>query len=192
MLDDAARLAKFSELTEESIVKLKLADWQVLHFRRLRQMLNLRASPRACEQYPILASGRSVGTGPLAWKPTDAEIVQAAYDVVQTIDGLLDKLKQPHADGPEAPHWVWLGGKQHRIGEGRAKLSWELLNYFWDRNSATYEELQGPGMPWQNDVEDPTIPTAVNRFNNEVPPALPWRLGTKGRTVYKEDRKPNS
>jgi hypothetical protein len=106
------------------------------------------------------------------------------------------KAKQPTAsdptarrpDGPEAPHWLWFKNKRRRIGAKRAKRSWELLNYFWERDSATYEELQGPGKPWVDPVNDSTISTATGRFNNEMPPGFPWKLTTKNRCVTKESR----
>jgi hypothetical protein len=94
----------------------------------------------------------------------------------------------PHPDGPEPPHWLWFGNVRHRIGTGRSRLSWQLLNHFWTRDSAAYEDLQGLGMPWSDPVTDSAIATAVNRFNNEMPTGFPWKLTTKNRCVAKESR----
>jgi hypothetical protein len=99
-----------------------------------------------------------------------------------------------HRDGPEPPRALWLNGKRYEIGKPRSKRSWRLLAFFWDRQSATFEGLQappdtGPGepeKPWSEPVNDSAITSAVNRFNNEVPAALPWRLKTEGRCVCKE------
>jgi hypothetical protein len=93
-----------------------------------------------------------------------------------------------HPDGPEDPHWLRLNGERHRIGQGRSKLSFLLLKYFWAKNTATYEDLQGPGQPWPDPVSDSAVATAVNRFNVEIPAALPWKLTTKNRHVTKESR----
>jgi hypothetical protein len=98
-----------------------------------------------------------------------------------------DSAEGMHPDGPEKPHWLWLNGQRQKIGKGRAKLSWRLLNYFWSRESASYEELQGQDRtPWLDGVTDSGIAAAVNRFNLVIPPALMWKLRTKDRTVYKE------
>jgi len=93
---------------------------------------------------------------------------------------------EKHKDGPEPPHWLWFNGKRHRIGTKRSRLSWLLLEYFWARDSAIYEDLQGPGKPWLDPVTDSAVATAVNRFNNEMPAGFPWKLITKGRHVAKE------
>ena len=93
-----------------------------------------------------------------------------------------------HADGPEPPHWLWWNGTRYRIGKTRSQLSWRLLQYFWDRESATYEDLQEPGRPWPDPVSDSAVATAVNRFKTDIPSGFPWKLVTKGRCVTKEFR----
>ena len=90
-----------------------------------------------------------------------------------------------HPDGPEAPHWLRWNGKRIRIGIGRSQRSWGLLEYFWRRDSANYEDLCGPDKPWLDSVGDSAIATAVNRFNSEMPFGFPWILATKNRRVYK-------
>jgi hypothetical protein len=94
----------------------------------------------------------------------------------------------PRADGPEAPHWLWLNNIRHRIGKGRSRLSWQLLQYFWLRDSATYEDLQGSDKPWPDPVNDSAVSTAVNRFNTDMPRGFRWKLVTKNRCVAKESR----
>jgi len=90
--------------------------------------------------------------------------------------------------GPEAPHFLRWNGQRLKIGKGRSKLSWLLLRFFWQRDSANYEDLQGHDKPWLDPVNDSTVVTAVTRFNNDMPDRFPWRLRTKNRTVYKESR----
>jgi hypothetical protein len=94
----------------------------------------------------------------------------------------------PRPDGPEPPRYLWLKGIKHQIGRPRSQLSWRLLSFFWDREAADYEDLQGQGMPWPDPVSDGAIATAINRFNSEVPAQLPWRLRTANRRVYKHFR----
>jgi hypothetical protein len=94
-------------------------------------------------------------------------------------------------DGPEPPHWLWFKGKRHRIGRRRSRLSWLLLDYFWRRDSESFGNLQGPGLPWPDPVNDSAIATAVNRFNNALPAGFAWKLATKNRTVFKQSRDVN-
>lgn len=91
-------------------------------------------------------------------------------------------------DGPEPPHWLQWKKKRYRIGTGRSKLSWRLLNHFWNRDSAAYEDLQGPDKPWLDPVGDSSVATAVNRFNTHLPTGFPWKLTTKDRFVTKQSR----
>jgi hypothetical protein len=102
----------------------------------------------------------------------------------------------PPSDGLQPPRWLWLNGTRYEIGKPRSRRSWLLLAFFGDRQFATYEDLQGPlpsgpgepAKPWSDPVGDSAIATAVNRFNNEMPSALPWKLTTAGRCVCKESR----
>jgi hypothetical protein len=88
-------------------------------------------------------------------------------------------------DGPYPPYWVRLNGEDLRVGDGRGTLSWKLLVYFWQRQTAKYDELQGAESVWPDPISDGTVSTAVSRFNNEVPKQLPWRLKTGNRCVFK-------
>jgi hypothetical protein len=99
-----------------------------------------------------------------------------------------EKSQTIHRDGPEAPHWLRWNNERIRIGKGRARLSWLLLNYFWERDSSAYEDLQGPGKPWPDPVSDSAIATAVNRFNLAIPSDFQWMLATKNRYVYRQSR----
>ena len=92
------------------------------------------------------------------------------------------------ADEPVAPQWLRWRGKLVRIGTRRSRLCWQLLDYFWTRPSATFQELQGPGKPWPDPVSESAIATAVNRFNTVEPADFPWRLATKAYWVFKESR----
>jgi hypothetical protein len=93
-----------------------------------------------------------------------------------------------HPDGPEPPHWLWLKGVCHRIGKGRSQRSWTLLNYFWQHDNATFENLYGPGKLWPDPVSDSAISSAINRFNTQMPAGLTWKLIIKNRIVSKESR----
>lgn len=91
-----------------------------------------------------------------------------------------------HEDGPEDPHWLWFNNKRHKIGTSRKKLSYALLKFFWNRSSATFEELIGHGKPWKDAVTDNAFAVAATRFNSEMPRGFPWRLKTDGRCLLKE------
>ena len=91
-------------------------------------------------------------------------------------------------DGPVPPHRLRWRGELVRIGSSRAQLPWRLLNFFWERSSATFEELQGAGGPWPDPVRESAIASAINRFNTALPADFPWRLATKAYWVFKESR----
>lgn len=97
--------------------------------------------------------------------------------------------EMPAPDGPVPPHWLRWHGELLQVGSRRSRLSWKLLHHFWRRNSAAYEDLQGPDLPWPDPVTDSAVATAVNRFNNDVPNDFPWKLATKERSVVKESRR---
>jgi hypothetical protein len=80
-------------------------------------------------------------------------------------------------DGPEPPCWLRHGGRRHPIGQGRSRRLFDLLSYMWNREEATFQELQGPGRPWPDAVADSTISTTVNRLNAVLPRSLQRRLG---------------
>ena len=89
----------------------------------------------------------------------------------------------PHPDGPEEPCWLWWGGTRHQIGDGRSVRSWQLLNAVWGRRSVPFRALMGTGRPWQAEVADATIASAVTRLNRELPSDLPRRTAVRGRCV---------
>jgi hypothetical protein len=94
--------------------------------------------------------------------------------------------RQPGTNGPEPPFWLWWNNQKLRIGRKQYNLNWRLLDFFWNRDSATFAELQGQEKPWANPVADSTISTAILRFNNGVwPPDFPWKLATENRSVVK-------
>ena len=92
-----------------------------------------------------------------------------------------------HPDGPEAPCWLWWQGVRHRIGEGRAVRGWQLLAFMWRRASATFDELQEEGGPWQEPVTSAAVATAVTRLNASLPKGYPRRLATRAYCVFWED-----
>jgi hypothetical protein len=85
--------------------------------------------------------------------------------------------RQTGTNGPEPPNRLWWNNQKHLIGTRAYNLSWKLLDYFWDRDSAAFEDLNGEGKPWGNPVSDSAICTAVARFNNEPwPSGFHWKL----------------
>ncbi|HLN30750.1 MAG TPA: hypothetical protein VK395_23630 [Gemmataceae bacterium] len=107
---------------------------------------------------------------------------------LQNLQNLRASVVNDKPDGPEPPHWLRWKTDRLQIGSAKSRLPWQLLNYFWARDSASYEELQGPGKPWPDPVSESAIATAVNRFNNAMPNDFPWRLATKQYHVHKIPR----
>lgn len=91
-----------------------------------------------------------------------------------------------HPDGPEDPYWLWWKGERYPLGSNRKRQAYELLTFFWSRESATFQELVGTGKPWTEAVEDHTFSNAASNFNNDLPLGFPWRLRTGGRRMFKE------
>ncbi len=92
---------------------------------------------------------------------------------------------EPRPDGPEPPRHLWWKGTRYEIGKRRSRRLWRLLSYMWDRESATFEELTGSKLPWEDAVQDSAYGSAVNRLNNFLPLNFPWRLAIEHRCVVK-------
>lgn len=163
----------------------------------------LDLNPEELKQLPLSRAAELLkqhfrsGRTPVAGMPAGWPIGQATSltqdPATQSIGATLQHTAEEadevsHADGPEAPHWLWLDNRRFRIGTDRSRLSWFLLKYFWERESAAYEDLQGLDKPWSDPVTDSAIATAVNRFNNDMPQGFPWALATKQRHVYRKSR----
>lgn len=93
---------------------------------------------------------------------------------------------EQHPDGPEDPYWLWWKGERHKVGSDRARRTYDLLMFFWRRESATFEELVGHGKPWTEAVQDHAFSNSASNFNNAMPRGFPWRLRTGGRRMFKE------
>jgi hypothetical protein len=155
------------------------------------------AGPTAVAALPLMVFQPDAGGGPSqeALPDCDSAITDgpgASFpDGQEQADDDFDgdqRARPRRPDGPEAPHWLWWNDERIRIGIGRSQRSWGLLQYFWRRNSASFEDLCGPDKPWLDSVSDSAIATAVNRFNNDMPSGFPWTLATKNRCVYRRSR----
>jgi hypothetical protein len=163
----------------------------------------LDLSPNELEQMPLsravdllkrhFRSARASGASMSVEVPASQAPASAANATAQSAQAYPEDASEgarevPHPNGPEAPHWLWWANKRIRIGTDRSRLSWLLMEYFWERDFATYEDLQGDGKPWSDPVTDSAVATAVNRFKNDIPREFPWLLATKNRRVYKKSR----
>ena len=92
------------------------------------------------------------------------------------------------ADGPRDPFSLCWKKKIYKIGSKRKRQVWDLLEFFWERESATFAELTGDGKPWSTAVSDGARRSAVNRFNLELRrvPDFTWTLHVSKTKVYKE------
>ena len=99
----------------------------------------------------------------------------------------------PLPDGPCNPFSVRWGGKPYKVGRKRKRLLWDLLDFFWNRESAKFSEMTGDEKPWTVEVSDQARASAVNRFNSEIMvlvPNFPWTLHVSGAEIYKEWKNP--
>jgi hypothetical protein len=91
-------------------------------------------------------------------------------------------------DGPVPPNRLRWKGATYSIGKGRSPLSWRLLDYFWDRQRESFDDLIGKNKPWTDAVTDNAVSTALTRFKNDIPRWFPWFLRAANGYVYKEFR----
>ena len=90
----------------------------------------------------------------------------------------------PHPDGPEPPHFLWWDNNRYQIGDNNAVVAWRLLDFMWNRESASFSALKGVNSVWEDEVADSTIRNTVNRLKNSLPPGFPKKLATKNFTVF--------
>jgi hypothetical protein len=92
-----------------------------------------------------------------------------------------------HPDGPEAGRWLWWKGKRHDISKG---VIYQLLEYMWGRDSASYDSLVGP--VFNSDMMLDSIrarASEASRILEHI--GIPWRLSADGvnRYLVKCDRR---
>jgi hypothetical protein len=178
-----------TESNKPKVHEIRLQSEEVrpkVHRRRIEDALGIHIPSGAA---PVLSDPLTGHAKAPAQSPPSVEEEDASPPTTSSGRDAATVVNEPcHPDGPEAPHWLWLQNKRVRIGTDRSRLSWFLLKYFWEREAATYEDLQGLDKPWFDPVSDSAIATAVNRFNNDMPKGLPWVLATKNRWVYKKSR----
>src|SRR5262249_16336425 len=137
---------------------------------RIRRLLSEPASTTPPE--PVQAPPEPSGLPP---KKPATETSDSPSPPINSASSLATPL---HADGPEAPRWLWWQDQRQDIAGDRGRLLFDLLQFMWDRDSATFDDLTGPGKPWpQRPSNDSAYSTTVNRLNIRLPSALPWKLG---------------
>lgn len=91
----------------------------------------------------------------------------------------------PRADGPEPGRWVWWNDQRYQVPRGTV---YALIAYMWDRETASYDSLDGPVF---DTPSDGTVRSYVNKVNNVLTGiGIPWKLcsDSRGRIVTKETR----
>jgi len=166
-------LGKFAQLQPNIVGCLK--QW-LIEFNEWRSM---NGPPNEVAESPKLEPPVELPTG----KGVSAGL---ALNASRTSKSEQPKGTEPHPDGPEDPHWLWLNNERHKIGNGRAKQCYDLLKYFWSRESETFQGLLGNGKPWIDPVGDNAFSVAATRFNNNMPKGFPWKLKVDGRCMFKE------
>lgn len=94
----------------------------------------------------------------------------------------------PEIDGPQDGRWIRLKGKRHKI---ESDLTWKLIVFFWNRESAPFDELIGLEKIWEDPVDSGALSTAATRLKataSEI--GLPWKLTVSSarRYVFKVPR----
>jgi hypothetical protein len=87
---------------------------------------------------------------------------------------------EPHPDGPEGGRWLWWAGIRHDVPGG---VVYQLINYMWARDSACYDDLEGP--VFDADVAPGTIRARASDANKALKKAgVPWRLRCDSTTRH--------
>lgn len=81
---------------------------------------------------------------------------------------------EPHPDGLEGGRWLWWKNKRLDVPKG---VVYRLLEYMWDRSSASYNDLEDAGV-FESAVAPQTVRSYANKANNALPTSVPWRLST--------------
>jgi hypothetical protein len=137
------------------------------------------ASALAIERAGLLCRSGQVGLTAIA-EPAASAITPAT--VSPTTPAKSDVPKASRPDGPEGGQWLWYGGKQHPIERG---VTYLILEYMWSRDAARFEELMGDGgFVWEESRGGGAVSTAICRVNKGLPPGVPWRLRSSGKTRF--------
>jgi hypothetical protein len=81
---------------------------------------------------------------------------------------------EPHPDGVEGGCWLWWKNKRHPVPRG---VVYRLFDHMWDRDSASYEDLEDAGV-FESAVAPQTVRSYANKAKNALPSRFPWRLKT--------------
>jgi hypothetical protein len=80
-----------------------------------------------------------------------------------------------NADGPEAGCWLRWKNQRHDVPKG---VVYRLIEYMWKRDSASYDELDGPVFEG-GDVLPSTVRGRVSDVNKVLKKiGIPWKLKT--------------
>ena len=81
---------------------------------------------------------------------------------------------EPHPDGVEGGRWLWWENKRHSVPKG---VVYRLLDHMWDRDSASYKDLEDAGV-FESAVVPQTVRSYANKAKNALPSGFPWHLKT--------------
>jgi hypothetical protein len=81
-------------------------------------------------------------------------------------------------DGLVGGRWLRWKGKRQAVPQG---VVYRLLEYMWDRDSASYSQLEDASV-FNSSVQPQTVRSYANKANNALPAGFPWRLSTDSMT----------
>ena len=140
---------------------------------------------RACLEWDYTAETQSISAGAgvvlgLRWTPSSAtEILdrrKLADEKPSAPQGALVNSPQqgdePHPDGLEGGRWLWWKNERHEVAKGAV---YRLLEYMWDRDSASYDALEDARV-FESAVAPQTVRSYANKAKNALPSGFPWQL----------------
>jgi hypothetical protein len=81
-------------------------------------------------------------------------------------------------DGPQGGCWLWWKGNRHDVPKGNV---YKLIDYFWNRESARYDDLVGP--VFDSDVLNQSIRSECSETSEVLSRiGVPWKLSADSRS----------
>ncbi len=148
--------------------------------RRLRSWCGEQLPERPPDPPPIRTGGQAEGGAPA---PPPAGSSAGGPSALSP--NVPRTMPPPPADGPEGGRWLWWQGQRYDVPAGRV---YSLIAFFWNRETASFDELMGAGgAVWPDPVTPQTVTSACHRVQTSLPAGFPWRLSvdSASRTVAK-------
>jgi hypothetical protein len=117
----------------------------------------------------------------LAEAPAPAETSKEDHETA----GRQSAVNGRHPDGLEGGRWLRWKGKRYNVPTG---VIYRLIQYMWDRDHASYDDLMPDSLKPDSVFDTPVIPQTVrsyvNKANNALPPGFPWKLSANATSRH--------